>query len=431
LIRRLLKKSPLTLAVLAAVLAATSGSASAAQTTGQVIVGSGSDTTVFMMTALGDLYNQAPGCNPLKSPQPLNFSCPNSASENQADFVNYFHDLTAERYQLGSSNGINQICAVPKITNVQFARSSRVPLGAGSGGSDCSGLQFVGYARDGISWECFTDSNGTANPCSGVNSISTLQLQEIYRNTAPYNCSITDWGQLTGGSAGAIDMYVPQANSGTGITWASFLGVNLTAGQTLNGCVPPAHNLGAGVAGSFITPENTNSLIHTNGDEANAIMPYSVGVFRSQYGGLTSAHDADTDGTNNFTVALGQINGQTPTPANILSGSFTFSRYLWNVYCKGVTVNGALHCGGATGTGPAQVWTTNFVGAQGFLCKGEAKFNDSHGNPILDPRTGNPYRSAPDGSGNPQGEIADTISANGFVPLKKFANGTYCTTAHT
>ena len=418
MIKRLLKMVPIVAGVAAAAVVLTAGSSMAAtQTASTLITGSGSDTTYYMMTGLGDLYNQAPGCNPLATSQPLDGSCPNSGSENQANFLNYFHDYTVEKFPIGSSGGINQLCKKGQVGVVapSFARSSRVPQNAAAGGSDCAGLRFVGYAKDAITWECFP--GGGSNPCAGVSSITQADLKNIF-----VNCSVTDWSAV-GGSSGGIDVYVPQAKSGTGISWAGYLGVTLSASQALDTCIPAAHKSPAvapGQPGSWVSPENTNALIHTNGDEANAIFPFSVGVYHFTYG------------ANNFTgsdgSSLGKINGVQATDPNILSGLFPASRFLFNVYCKGVSTAGVLKCGGSS---PALAQTTKFMGTVGFLCKNESKFKDTGSNPILDPITGQPYRSAPDGSGNPQGEIPNTISQFGFVPLKKqgtTSTATYCTT---
>ena len=407
---RKLIRFPILGAILAVGLLASTSPAGAAQTTAQIVVGSGSDTTEWMVQALGDLYSNSPGCNQLASSQPLDGSC---VSGNPADAENFYHDAIVQRYFIGSGGGINQVCkqGLAGVASVDFARSSRVPLGAGAGGSDCSGLHFVGFARDGISWECFP---GSTNPgcgplVAGSNNLTIVQLKNIF-----VNCSVTNWNQV-GGDNKKIDVYVPQANSGTGVTWAAALGVQLAAGQALINCVDNPNN--PGQPGSNVSPENTNSLIHINGDEANAIFPYSIGVYQRTYGGLTG-----NDGSS-----LGLINGRKPVFSQIQKGKFPVTRYLFNVYCAGDPTNGNK-CGTDTAS-PA--WVTNFVGENGFLCKGENAHKDSGGNPILDPLTGKAYRTAPTGSGQPTGEISDTIKAQGFVPLKKQSDGTYCVTFTT
>jgi len=415
---RTLARVTLLLAIASVAMVVVTASASAAQTTSQYIYGGGSDTTEWMMQGLGDLYANAPGCNQLHSPQPLDGSCPNSATENPANFTNYFHDVPVERYFVGSSGGVNALCqtGTSGVSLVNFARSSRVPLPASAGGSDCSGLHFVGYARDGITWECFptVSGSGCKSLVSGTNSLTTVQLKDIF-----VNCTVTNWDQI-GGSNVPIDVYVPQANSGSGITWAAALGVTLAAGQTLDQCIPSPFNTNPGQPGSHISPENTNSLIVTNGDQANAIFPYSVGVYHHTYG-LTAfscplpSSNPVCDGSS-----LGAINGKKPTNTLILDGKFPVGRYLFNVYCA---ASGG--CGTAN-VAPADV--TNFVGEQGFICQDESAFPSGAGG--QDPFTGKPYRSAPV-SGKPAGEIPTMITNFGFVPLNKQSDGTYCVTFTT
>jgi hypothetical protein len=405
------KKFSLTAGLVVIALFAVSSVAWAAQTTSQIVIGSGSDTTEWMVQSLGDLYSNAPGCNQLKNPQLLNGSCPNSGTENPADFVNYFHDSIVQRYFIGSGGGINQLCqqGLANVAPVDFARSSRVPLPASGGGSDCSGLHFVGFARDGITWECWPGATGNGCDSMAKLSLSVTQLKKIF-----VSCTVTNWSQV-GGSNVAMDPYVAQANSGTGVTWASAMGVQLAAGQALTNCVQNPNN--PGQPGSNVSPENTNSLVDGNGDQKNAIFYYSVGVYHKTYG---ASAFTGSDGS-----ALGKINGLKATTTAISKGTFPVSRFLFNVYCAGDPTNGNK-CGNDTAS-PAYV--TNFVGENGFVCKNESDFNDTGGNPILDPLSGKAYRSAQTGSGStakPQGEIPNTISAFGFVPLVRQADGTYC-----
>jgi ABC-type phosphate transport system substrate-binding protein len=415
--KRKLIRLPILLGIVSAAVLAVSGSAQAVQTTSQQITQSGSDTTYYLMTAMGDLYNQAPGCNPLKSPQPLDGSCPNAATENTSDFENIFHDFVTQRFYIGSGGGISQLCktGLSGVAYTDLARSSRVPLGASSGGSDCSGLHFVGFARDGISWECFPNTtlypgNGCATLKAGTNSLTTMQLKNIF-----VNCTVTNWSQV-GGSSVPMDVYVPQANSGTSVTWAAALGVTLASGQALTNCV--ANPTNPGQPGSNVSPENTNSLIHINGDEKNAIFPYSVGVYHRTYGKLYTGSDGSS---------IGNINGKVPSANAIQGGTFPVSRFLFNVYCKGDPANSNL-----CGTAPAApAYVTNFAGENGFLCSNESVHKDHLGNPILDPLTAKAYRLAPNSSGQPQGEIPALITAQGFVPLKKQSDGTYCVTFTT
>ena len=81
---------------------------------------------------------------------------------------------------------------------------------------------------------------------NGTNSLTTSQLTNIF-----VNCSVTNWNQVGGGS-GAIDVYVAQANSGTGVSWAAALGVTLASGQALTQCVDNPGN--PGQPGSNVQP---------------------------------------------------------------------------------------------------------------------------------------------------------------------------------
>lgn len=398
------------LAVAAVAVFATVGSAGAAQTTSQVMLGSGSDTTWLMMDAFDDMYNQSPGCNQIANPQPLDGSC---ASGNLADAENFYHNTAAERYWIGSGGGINQLCkqGLANVANMDYARSSRVPLPAAQGGSDCTGLHFVGYARDGIAWECFPGVNaGCTTLTTGTNSLTITQLKHIW-----VDCTITNWNQI-GGSNKTIDVYAAQANSGTGVSWAAALGVTLASGQALSNCVANPNN--PNQPGSNISAENTNALIHINGDEDNAIYYYSVGVYHRTYGKAFTGADGSS---------LGLVNGKKATSTAIQNGSFPISRYLFNVYCAGDPAN-ANKCGNNSAS-PS--WVKDYVGEHGFICKSEDDHLDSNNQPIKDPLTGAAYRLPANLKGQPKGEISDLIKAQGFVPVAQQADGTYCVTFTT
>src|ERR1700694_3613735 len=78
------------------------------------VLGSGSDTTQFMMSDLDKLYLFSPGCDQLAIPpaaQQLDFSCSAPDPTGTITTENYAHDQVHEAYFLGSSNGIKQLCA--------------------------------------------------------------------------------------------------------------------------------------------------------------------------------------------------------------------------------------------------------------------------------------------------------------------------------
>src|SRR5262249_16431660 len=91
------------------------------------VLGSGSDVSYLMPSALHQLYNESPGCNLVVLPptvQPLDFQC----QANTPDTIkteDYAHDVVSQAYPLGASNGILQVCG--GLSGVTFATSTRLP----------------------------------------------------------------------------------------------------------------------------------------------------------------------------------------------------------------------------------------------------------------------------------------------------------------
>jgi len=401
---RKLAKLPILTGVVSIAVLVTMSPAFAAQTTAQQILGSGSDTTYNMMVALSDVYNNSAGCEVVTSPQPKDFSCTGTPllSKNE----NYFHDVVANAYPIGSGGGVGQLCSkgTAGTASIDFARSSRVPIS-----TDCTGLHFVAYARDGVSWECFPTA--ALAGCGGtvVKNLTTSQLKAIF-----VTCTTTSWSQVGGRAKTPITVYVPQANSGTGVTWAAFLGVNLAAGSVLSNCLSPGSNGSPGAPGSHVSFENTNEYIIANGDQKTAIFPFSIGVYTHTYG---SANGTKVDNSQ-----LMSINGVAPSTANVTSQKFPALRDLFNVYCFG-DPSLSNKCGTAA---KSPSWVTNFVGEQGWICKNESQHTDLGGKPDTDPITGVAYRTGTAVGKAPKGEIANIIRAQGFVPIEKQHDGTYC-----
>ena len=338
--------------------------------TAESILGSGSDTTQFMMQAIDGLYLFSPGCNQLGSPQQLDFSCTEPDPPGTITTENYKHDQVHEAYFLGSGNGKLQLCkqGLSGVANISFARSSSGP------GGDCSGLRYVAYARDGISWEAFAQGkqsgvgknfNNQQGTCSGSGGATKYCLSQAQLNGIYVTCTITNWKQVGGNPAGkTIQIYTPQAGSGTRKTWDGFVG-----GDSSH-CIP------ANQQASHVIPENENAYIKANGNENTAIFPFSYGVWTTQIHGQDKSF-------------LGAVDNVLPTPGTIGDGTFPFGRFLYNIYCNSC----------ATGIN-ATAATVAYVGEEGWICEVEA----NHAN---DPTTGVNYRT----------EIANTITAQGFVPI--------------
>jgi ABC-type phosphate transport system substrate-binding protein len=397
----------------------------------QQIIGVGSNTTYFMMTQLGDIFNESPGCDLIvaSGTQNNNYSCPtpqnstgvgesglgdghgytNTGTEAQGDPENPYNDVAVEYPPLGSSVGIKELDQ--RGTNnapANFARSSRGPnngLSTPNGASvptpatDPAGLNFVAYAADAVPWLHWTKVSGVATPSSAITSLSLTQLAGIYNGT------ITTWQALCpsapkktakkcDSSAGnkPIVVYTAQSGSGTESTWATELGLTANGNANLFNGVPND--------GKHVIFENEISQILENGDEANAIFFFSAGKFSVDCTtGLTKGTTASCGGPSSSspsgsTMALGAEsittggNSITASKATVLDGSFPTDRFLYNVYSNGTNATIPV----AT---PA---TLNLVSEYGFICKQDA---------AIDSNTGNSYGS----------EIQSVITNNGFFPL--------------
>ena len=349
------------------------------------LLGSGSDTTQFMMHDLDKTYMFSPGCQQIQLPTGstkfYDFSClaPDPAGIVKSE--NYAHDQAHEAYFLGSGNGIHQLCNQGKVGNahIDYARSSRA-----SSASDCTGLHFVAYARDGISWEAFDDGttasgtdlmNNQNTTCAGSGTagaspycLTQAQLKGIFLQP----CSITNWNQV-GGQNVPISIYTPQSGSGTRATFDSFLG------GSSDQCIPAAQQA------SHIIPENANSAIPLS-DRGGAIFPFSAGVWQTTINGIQNSH-------------LNNIDNVAPDAADISSGAFPFGRFLFNVFCA--------TCASKNPNGDQVAAAANYVGEEGWICKQNNNITGWLSTGHTKDANGNFYRV----------DIANNISQNGFVTI--------------
>ena len=229
-----------------------------------IIIGSGSSTTYNMMTSLDSLYNQAPGCTAVvdytsaNATQPLDFSCLLGATMTAGKNLvkqtaqvgvtpNPYNDVAVEETPIGSSNGILQLetagGSLTAIANkynytgttsynlfpgVNYARSSRSLSNSATG--DVKGLNFVAYAKDGVSWVHYKQVNGNANVPSNVtgNRLSLATLTAIWKG------QIQGWEQLgtsvwttnNPGKHAPIYVFTAQEGSGTQSTWKGAIGTD-------------------------------------------------------------------------------------------------------------------------------------------------------------------------------------------------------------
>jgi ABC-type phosphate transport system substrate-binding protein len=456
-----------------------------APTANSEIVGSGSASTYDMMQSIDTLFNNTPGCllatgsfssttDPTQNAQgsgnqQLNYSCvdntatppgvleqiPASAGAAGGEYSyldNPVNDVAFSEPPIGSSNGIAQLeqsrnnsssgdgvgdnNATENVSAVNYARSSRAP----SGSKDISGLNFVAYATDGVSWIHWTKTAAGATPSAKVpnDSLTLLQLQQIYNGT------IYNWAQV-GGKAGPIKVYSAQEGSGTQSTFKTALGFDPSAGANLVNCTGEPAEIGKGATASFplagtaalstgcTGPVNIfeNELTSVApADQADAIFFYSLGKYAAQCEGVKSKIEqfdkteipGSPGGVSNKVgsgcggstsvgspggvaakILLGEVNTIAPDPQTVLNGTFPIVRDLYNVYSNGSNTN-------IPAATPA---TLNYVSEVGFICKPQTIDATPGGTKIDDPATGIWYQT----------EIANSILENGFIPIDSTASG--------
>ncbi len=355
-------------------------------TTDTILVGSGSDTTYDMMKALDKVYSGANGCATIwytGETQPSDGSCSQNdlASGNGTDkssypWVNDGHTTPIQRYSVGSGYGVSELCLQGKnaVRPVNFARSSSAV--STSKAATCANLDYIGYAKDAVTWYHATkDKTGADTTSATVADISKADLVKIYNGT------YTKWSDLNGKAKDAagelvsglsdnlIKVYTVSAGSGTLSYWTSSI------------VAPKSGALNTG-------QENAPMAIFDDGNEADAIYFISYGRYK-QTAGITGSPNSYFGNavSSKYPLAadsLGKIDGIAPTNTTLVasSGAFPLSRTVFNV------------------TRFPSAETSKYVGPDGFLCSSTI-------GAIKDRISGRTYRSL----------IDDAILSEGFVPL--------------
>jgi ABC-type phosphate transport system substrate-binding protein len=401
------------------------------------LIGSGSSTTYYLMQGIDTLFNDSPGCQqfvPFPSattPQNLDYSC-SQPPTTAANPENPYNDISVQEAPLGSSSGIAQLqdqgshgatatsggVPINVANNISYARSSRALKS-----SDLEGLNFVGYAQDGVSWFHYTAVGGVSTPSAGVTNLTKAQLQGIWNGT------YTNWSQL-GGNNAPIVVFSAQEGSGTQGTWSTYLGYDPSAagnpvncyvptGKTAQTCVGPAvifenedaqirttaftSPLGGGTGqAAFVGAKNPDwgGKKATNADiESDAVFFFSYGRYQHQCQ-IKKTECGGSPLGKGTTNALPNINGVTLSEATILEGLWPVDRYLYNVYSNGYNYD--LN-GSTTTINPSTAATLNYVSEIGFICNPDKGGSTS----VVDPNTGKSYIS----------ELQSTMLNFGFYPL--------------
>jgi len=350
----------------------------------------GSDTTYFLLNDLAKAFNESEGCalNSITYPKagadPAFHTCKPAANQ-AADVTkteNYDHEYVYNHFPQGSSAGRRLLCqqTAPRpagVPYVAFSRSSASP----AEGFQCPGatgvtLRFVAFAKDALTWTYWPGQSPAP-----ATDLTQSQLNDIF-----VDCTITTWDQI-GGEAQAIEVWTAQTASGSRAVWDSFIG------GSSDSCIPAALKDGDPNNGEHVVREHDQTPVAVEvagDDEKYSIFWASVGVWNSQ---------------TNFQAGsqIGNVEGFAPTTANIQSGDFPFSRFLYNVYRQ---------AGPAPLASPA---AAGFMGPNGWICKGEG----AHSKPVGDTDPGVESATA---TKNYNELIKSTITDNGFILIRDTGN---------
>jgi ABC-type phosphate transport system substrate-binding protein len=228
------------------------------------VVGTGSDTTQYLMDQASLNYDATKPSNPLYSFDAVN---PNTLAI--GDTIVPKANCAGIPRPDGSSAGIDTLSGNTQPTGdttnycEDYGRSSRArestdpPYATG-------GVAFVQFAHDAITYATRDKASGGSN---APESITQTELTGIY------NCTITNWDQLSPkGPNDKIKAYIPQSGSGTRSTWLTALG--LTDPGTCVSDLPTTADPG----GALEENEGINKVF----DNPNAIFPFSIGSYQSQ-----------------------------------------------------------------------------------------------------------------------------------------------------
>ena len=160
------------------------------------VVGTGSDTSMYVMTDLAAAYN---GTNPAARLATWDAVIKDGAgTQTNSAQINLVAGAAAINRPNGSTAGKGLLHGAGNDVNADFARSSS-PL---SPAEKSAGLQAFPFARDTLALATAKTSNAPA-------TISPADMVKIYSGT------YTSWSQVPGGGAGAIEPKIPQTGSGT------------------------------------------------------------------------------------------------------------------------------------------------------------------------------------------------------------------------
>ncbi len=290
-------------------------------------VAAGADTTQDVMNQ----YSVDLGGNELCS-----FNAVDPVTGSQTTNIEYIKGPNAAQPQVtcleqrpnGSSAGLVGLReSINPATTASPALSPAVPQGCLDIGLSSSGptsntagaLTFIPFAEDAVTGAIGPATGGVVNGINGpvttvatqlttTNAFTTANLTNLYKNCA----------QVSGTQR--IDLYVPQAGSGTLKFWAQELGFTATA---LPACVFQTIQQGTDTGTSV--EQNDGTSVATDPD---GYVPFSVAQWVSQ-SVHTSGDPVDLD--RRYGAVLQDIGGVSPFSGTQLNKAFPFNREVYNV----------------------------------------------------------------------------------------------------
>jgi hypothetical protein len=310
---------------------------------GNTYIGGGSDTTQSIMdafaTTTGGLVASYDAVDPVNGAvhDMVNAYQNSGTTETLQSFLrpNGSGDgLTALRYSHAtnlaalSPYGGGTSAQMPAAGSLAFARSSSGP---GSNQSNTGQYVYIPFAYDDVAV-----STGPSTLITNASDFTFTDLSNMYKSCSQVTENgVTYWpfqpGVTQPGGTTRIDLYIPQAGSGSRNFWLS----TLTGSTTPAACVFDTEQQGPNVGHSL---EENHGQIDT--DDPNAIFPFSVGQWLYQQAHAGSSIDvragAVLNAINTATTPPGGTSispfGNPPTDTTMNTTTFPIFRELYNVF---------------------------------------------------------------------------------------------------
>ena len=240
--------------------------------------------------------------------------------------------------QVGLRESINPATtATPALSPV--APAGCIDIGRSSSGptSNTSGaLTFIPFAEDAVTGAIGPATGGVVNGINGpvttvatqlttTNMFTSADLTNLYKNcTQVSEGGVTYWpfevGVTQPTGTQRIDLYVPQAGSGTLKFWAQELGFTATA---LPACV--FQTIQQGTSSGTSVEEHNGTAVGTDDD---GYMPFSIAQWISQ-SVHTTGDPVDLD--RRYGAVLQDVGGVSPFSGTQLNKAFPFNREVYNI----------------------------------------------------------------------------------------------------